>query len=194
MARDEFGYSVWVHTIYRGRGTWEVGPFGVDRPKGEARVGIGRGMGQAGKLDRCAAHDSAASLAAGRQTLALSGRNCAREISDLVGGLVAEHLGRGPKAHTYLSDDVVTVVLEDTLTQGERRLVRAGMGEQVLSARLAFQQTMREDLIAGIEQITGRRVRACANEMTPDIAVEAMALDGSHGGNMVGGAHGTSAP
>jgi uncharacterized protein YbcI len=151
-------------------------------------------MEHAGRLDQCAAHDSAAGLGrADRQSLTVSGRECAAEISDLVGGLVAEHLGRGPKAHTYLSEDVITVVLEDTLTQGERRLVRDGMSEQVLSTRLAFQQTLREDLIAGIEQITGRRVRASANEMTPDIAVEAMALDGSQGGNMVRGGHGLSA-
>src|SRR5437660_4110701 len=152
-------------------------------------------MEHAGRLDPCAAHDSGASLGiADRQSRALSGRECATEIADLVGGLVAEYLGRGPKAHTYLSEDLITVVLENALTDGERRLVRDGMSEQVLNTRLAFQQTMREDLIAGIEQITGRRVRASANEMTPDIAVEAMSLDGSHGGNMVGGAHGTSAP
>src|SRR5205823_5355054 len=93
-------------------------------------------------------------------------------ISKLVGGLVREYIGHRATAHTDLNGDVITVVLRDTLTKGEQRLVRDGLGELVLCTRRAFQQTMREELIAGIEQITGRRVGVCANNMKPDIAVE----------------------
>jgi uncharacterized protein YbcI len=98
-------------------------------------------------------------------------------ISQLVSGLVSEYIGSAPRARTYLNGNVLTVVVEDSLTAGEQRLVRDGMRELVLSTRRAFQQTMREDLIAGVEQLTGRRVRLSANEMAPDIAVEVFVLD-----------------
>jgi hypothetical protein len=58
--------------------------------------------------------------------------------------------------------------------------VRDGESEMVISTRMPFQQTMREDLIAGIEEITGRKVRVSANHMEPaepDIAVETFVLD-----------------
>jgi uncharacterized protein YbcI len=107
---------------------------------------------------------------------ALSERDFAAEISDLVGGLAAEYTGPGSRARTYVSDEVITVVLKDTLTEGERRLVRDGMSDLVLSTRMAFQQTMREDLIAGIEEITGRNVSVRASEMMLDIGVETLVL------------------
>ena len=103
-------------------------------------------------------------------------------ISALVGSLVSEHIGSGPKARTYLNGEVVTVVLTDTLTKGEERLVRDGMSELVLGTRRAFQQTIRQDLVMGIEELTGRRVRASASEMRPDITIEVLVLDGSSEG------------
>jgi uncharacterized protein YbcI len=106
-------------------------------------------------------------------------------ISQLVGCLVGEYMGHGPRARTYLNGDVITVVLEDTLTKGEERLVRDGMNELVLSMRGAFQRTMREDLIARVEGMTGRKVRLSANQMQSDIAVEVLVLDGSSGGDPV---------
>jgi uncharacterized protein YbcI len=103
----------------------------------------------------------------------------AAEISNWVVKLVTEYTGRGPtKARTYLNEDLVTVVLQDSLTKGERSLVKDGKQELVLDVRLAFQQTMRAALVAGIEQITGRSVRAflSANHMEPDIAIESFIL------------------
>lgn len=39
--------------------------------------------------------------------------------------LVREYTGRGPtKAHTIINRDSVTIVLQDALTKGERRLAR----------------------------------------------------------------------
>ena len=104
----------------------------------------------------------------------------AAEISNLVVKLVSEYTGRGPtKSRTYLNEDLITIVLEDTLTKGEQSLVRDGKQELVLSMRLAFQQTMRSALVVGIEEITGRKVRAflSANHMTPDIAIESFLLE-----------------
>ena len=102
-------------------------------------------------------------------------------ISELVGRLVGEYLGHESKARTYLNGDVITVILEDTLTKGEERLVRDGMSELVVRMRGAFQQSLREDLISKVEGMTGRRVRVSANQMTSDIAVEVLVLDGASG-------------
>jgi uncharacterized protein YbcI len=107
-------------------------------------------------------------------------------ISNLVVRLVSEYTAPGPtKPRIYLNDDVINVVLQDTLTKGELRLVQDGESEMVISTRLPFLQTMREDLIAGIEEITGRKVRVSANHMEPvepDIAVETFVLDQRSGG------------
>ena len=106
-------------------------------------------------------------------------RSKAAAISNHVVGAMSAYTGRGPtKARTYIDDDVVTVVLQDTLTKGERSLVGEDLGALVLTMRKAFQGTMRHDLIDGIEQILGRRVVAFMsdNHIDPDIAVEVFVL------------------
>ena len=103
----------------------------------------------------------------------------AAAISNMIVRTMSEYTGRGPtKARTHLADDLVTVVLQDTLTKGERSLVGDGRGELVLSMRKAFQITMRRDLIAGVEEITGRVVAAFMsdNHIEPDVAVEVFVL------------------
>jgi uncharacterized protein YbcI len=104
----------------------------------------------------------------------------ASAISDLVVRLVSDYTGRGPtKARAYVNDELVAVVLEDTLTKGERSLVRDGQRERVLDTRKAYQMTMRAEMISGIEQITGRSVRAFMsdNHIGPDVAVEVFVLE-----------------
>ena len=100
-------------------------------------------------------------------------------ISNLVVRLMSEYTGRGPtKARTHIADNVVTVVLQDTLTKGERSLVADGLQDHVLATRKAFQGTMRHDLIGGVEDILGRRVAAffSDNHIDPDMAVEVFVL------------------
>ena len=103
----------------------------------------------------------------------------AAAISNMVVKLMTEYTGRGPtKARTHINDDVVTVLLHDLLTKGERSLVQGGKTELVQSTRFAFQQTMEQDLVRGIEEITGREVLAfmSANHLEPDMAVEIFVL------------------
>jgi len=58
--------------------------------------------------------------------------------------IVSEYTGRGPtQARTRISEDLVTVILKDTLTKGERSLVRDGRASLVLDMRKAFQNMMR---------------------------------------------------
>jgi uncharacterized protein YbcI len=103
----------------------------------------------------------------------------AASISNAVVRLLAEYTGRGPtKARTYIHDDYIAVVIQDTLTRGEQTLARFGREELVLRNRKAYQQTMSRDLIGVVEQITGRTVLAFLsdNHMEPDIAVESFVL------------------
>jgi len=105
--------------------------------------------------------------------------NLSAAISNAVVRLLADYTGRGPtKARTHLSDDFIAVVVQDTFTKGERSLVRDGKTDLVLSTRKAYQQTMRRDLVAAIERLTGRTVRAffSDNHADPDIAVECFML------------------
>src|SRR5919206_363429 len=75
-------------------------------------------------------------------------------IANMVVRVTSEYTGRGPtQARTHESGDVITVILQDMLTKGERALVAHGSSELVLATRKAFQRTMRADLNAGIPDI-----------------------------------------
>jgi uncharacterized protein YbcI len=100
-------------------------------------------------------------------------------ISNLIVRLLSEYTGRGPtRARTHFNENLITIVVQDLLTKGERSLVRDGKGELVLETRRAYQQTMGEELIAGIEELTGRHVIAflSANHLDPDLAIETFVL------------------
>ncbi len=109
-----------------------------------------------------------------------SGGQLASGISNAVVHVLGEYTGRGPtKARTYVNADAVTVVLEDTLTKAERQLVSDGNAPLVLQTRSVFQQMMRRDLVASVEDLTGRTVAAfmSANHVDPDMAVETFVLE-----------------
>jgi len=109
-----------------------------------------------------------------------SSASMAARISNYVVQQMNAYTGRGPtKARTSIDDELISVVLRDTLTRGERSLVADGRGEFVLEMRKAYQMTMRPVLIAGVEEITGRRVIAFLsdNHLRPDIAIESFVLE-----------------
>jgi uncharacterized protein YbcI len=100
-------------------------------------------------------------------------------ISNATVRLLSEYTGRGPtKARTYVNDDLITIVLQDNLTKGERSLVADGQVTLVLANRKAYQNTMGASLIAAVEEISGRRVIAFLsdNQVAPDYAVESFVL------------------
>jgi uncharacterized protein YbcI len=100
-------------------------------------------------------------------------------ISNATVKLLHQYTGRGPtKARTYINENFIAVVLEDTLTMGERSLVRDGETELVLATRKAFQRTMGPELIAAVERESGREVYAFLsdNRTDPDVAVESFVL------------------
>jgi uncharacterized protein YbcI len=104
----------------------------------------------------------------------------AAKISNAVVKVLHEYTGRGPtKAKTYIGDELVSVVLADTLTRGERTLVAGGSSETVLDVRKDDQRMMRTALVGAVEGITGRNVIAFMsdNHIDPDYAVETFVLE-----------------
>jgi uncharacterized protein YbcI len=103
----------------------------------------------------------------------------ATAISNQVVQVLRQYTGRGPtRSRTYIHDQLISVVLQGTLTRAERRLVADGKSELVLRTRKAFQGLMRADLVAGVEALTGRKVIAFldSNSIDPDINVESFLL------------------
>jgi uncharacterized protein YbcI len=82
-------------------------------------------------------------------------------ISNEMVRLYKEQFGRGPtKAKTSWSGDVLTVVLEDTLTPAERNLVKMGEHQRLRDLRLFFQYASVREFCEPVERLTGRKVRA----------------------------------
>jgi len=109
-----------------------------------------------------------------------AGPSPAARISNHVVQMMSTYTGRGPtKAWTSIDGDLICVVLRDTLSKGERSLVADGRAELVLDMRKAYQQTMRDDLVGGVQEITGRKVIAffSDNHIDPDMAIESFILD-----------------
>ena len=100
-------------------------------------------------------------------------------ISREIVRLQAEYYGKGPtKAKTYIVDDLVVVVLEESFTRAERTLVDRGERETIQQIRRRFQQAMADNFTSVVEQATGRKVRAFLSEthLDHDISVETFLL------------------
>jgi uncharacterized protein YbcI len=107
-------------------------------------------------------------------------RSLPMEISNLIVRLFSEYTGRGPnKARTVIRDNLVVCVTHGNLTKGEHRLVQEGEGAMVVSVRRKFQTTMSDDLIGGVELLTGRKVVSFLSDHNAetDHAVEVFVLE-----------------
>ena len=84
------------------------------------------------------------------------------DISNTMVRLYKEHFGRGPTtARTYWSGpDMLTAVLEHTLTPAERNLVALNEHARLRDTRMFFQYATVRQFCEPVEQITGRTVRA----------------------------------
>jgi uncharacterized protein YbcI len=101
-------------------------------------------------------------------------------ISDAAVRLLHEYTGRGPtRSRTTINHDSVMILLGDTLTRGERKLVDGGKGERVLQLRHDFQLVMEDELTKAVEDATGRKVIAFMSQshIDPDLAAEIFVLE-----------------
>ena len=100
-------------------------------------------------------------------------------ISKEIVRLQSEYYGKGPtRAKTYIVDDLVAVVLEESFTRAEKTLVERGEREAIQQIRRRFQQQMADSFISIVEQATGRKVRVFLSEtdVDQDVSVETFLL------------------
>ena len=93
--------------------------------------------------------------------------------------LQAEYYGKGPtRAKTYIVDDLVVVVLEETFTRAERTLADRGERDAIQHIRRRFQQQMADSFTSIVEQATGRKVKTFLSEtdIDDDVSVETFLL------------------
>src|ERR687888_1205498 len=103
-----------------------------------------------------------------------------RDISRALVALFKEATGRGPgRARTYVEDGLVVTVLHDTMTKAERTLKDENLEDHVRSLRRIFQGTFRDEAIATVERLTGRKVLAFLSDhaVDPDYAIEVFVLE-----------------
>jgi uncharacterized protein YbcI len=117
-------------------------------------------------------------MSAGRQHVSPeSGNSLLFQISNEIVRVYKEQFGRGPTRARALwsDDDVLTVVLEDTLTQAERNLVEIGEHERLRELRMFFQYARLREFCEPVERLTGRKVRAFVSGI--DTAVDGLSVE-----------------
>jgi len=102
-------------------------------------------------------------------------------ISNEMVRLYKDQFGRGPtKARTsWCGPDVVTVVLEDTLTPAERNLAAMGEHQRLRDLRMFFQYASVREFCEPVERHTGRKVRSFVSGIDTEaggLAVELFVL------------------
>ena len=103
----------------------------------------------------------------------------ASEIANSVTRLYKEFTGRGPtSARAVMDGDLVTVLLREGLTTGERTLISDGKADLVEQLRREFHATMRDDLVEAVEVLTERSVIAFmgAHDLGADITAHSFVL------------------
>jgi uncharacterized protein YbcI len=101
-------------------------------------------------------------------------------ISNKMVRLMAAYIGRGPtRARTTLGTDLVIVTFADTMTRAEINMVAADKPEVVLSMRQVLNARMREEAIAAVEEVVGRKVIAYMSDIDTDadMAITAFVLE-----------------
>ena len=110
----------------------------------------------------------------------LVGGQLSAAICNAVVRIQREYLGRGPtKARASVRGDIIVVLMQDTLTKAERSLAADGRQEDVLRSRRSLQGTMTGDIVAAVEELTGRSVIAFMSDthIDPDLACEVIVLE-----------------
>jgi uncharacterized protein YbcI len=90
------------------------------------------------------------------------------------------HRGRGPtKGQAFHRDNVIVVVLAEAMNAPERSLVAHGHHAAARTVARELQAAMRDDLIAAVEPVSGRKVSAVLSDtdVTEDVAAVVFVLD-----------------
>jgi Na+-translocating membrane potential-generating system (MpsC) len=102
-------------------------------------------------------------------------------ISNEIVRLQAEYYGKGPtRAKTYIVEDLVVVVLEESFTRAEKTLAQHER-EAIEHIRWRFQQQMADEFTSVVEQATGRKVRPPTTCLMPAGVMRHRAQDQQEG-------------
>ena len=107
-------------------------------------------------------------------------QSLSRDLSRAMVALFKEYVGRGPThARAHLSEDLIVVVLQDTMIRAEKTLAAEGEEDLVRGVRRVFQGKFREDAVEIVQELTGRQVKAFLSDhaIDPDVAIEAFVLE-----------------
>jgi uncharacterized protein YbcI len=85
--------------------------------------------------------------------------------------LYKDQFGRGPnRVRTYwCGDDVLTTVLEETLTPAERNLARMAEHQRLRDTRTFFQYASVREFCEPIERLSGRTVKAFVSGIDTEV-------------------------
>jgi uncharacterized protein YbcI len=119
-------------------------------------------------------------MRAGRPTERLAGGplNCA--IANAVVHVHSHRLGRGPtRAQAFCHANLVVLLLEDSMTRGERSLSGIGADDTIVRLRRQMEHAVRDELVQAVEDLTGRHVVGflCDSLSDPDLTAELYVLD-----------------
>jgi uncharacterized protein YbcI len=92
-------------------------------------------------------------------------------ISDEMVRLYKDQFGRGPnRVRTYwCGDDIVTTVLEETLTPAERNLATMGEHQRLRDTRMFFQYATVREFCEPVERLTGRTVKSFISGLDTEV-------------------------
>jgi len=133
-------------------------------------------------LDAAATDTKPSHMEAPQQTL--SSGEIGAAISNAVVRITTALAGRGPtRAKTYLFDEVILTVMEGSALPVERTLANAGDEQLVHQVETRIGHVLADHLRAAVEEITGRRVRACISgaQIESDLKCHVFVLDPAPG-------------
>jgi uncharacterized protein YbcI len=99
------------------------------------------------------------------------------EISREMVRLYKGQFGRGPtrvRTH-WAGDDMIVVILENTLTPAERNMVKMGEHQRIRDIRMFFQYATVREFCEPVEHLTGRKVRSFLSGI--DTEVDGLAME-----------------
>jgi uncharacterized protein YbcI len=106
--------------------------------------------------------------------------NVSRDVSRAMVALFKEYVGRGPThARTHVLDDLMVVVMRDTMIEAEKTLADEGEEALVRGVRRVLQGKFRDDANGIVERLTERRVLAFLSDhdVDEDVVIQAFVLD-----------------
>jgi uncharacterized protein YbcI len=101
------------------------------------------------------------------------------EVSNAISRLHKQFVGRGPtNSRTTIDGDLVVCLLEGGFTRAEQTLSDNDKQELVVAGRVGLQESMRQAMIAAVQEITGRPIRSfmSANDLEHNLQTEIFVL------------------